>query len=247
MPRLSVIIITLNEEQNLRRCLDSVRFADEIVLNDTGSTDGTLAIAAEYKCRILQMPFPGFGVAKQKALEAANGEWVLSIDADEELDDELQRAVQAAIANPAHAGYQFVRKSQFLGRWIMHSGWYPDKILRLFRHDAARFTPESVHERAEVNGSVGVLSGHMLHYTYTSVSQYIRKMDQYSTLAAEILHRDGRKFQTSYLLIKPLVYFVKMYLLKSGWRDGMAGLILGLFSSFHEMVKYAKLWELERR
>ncbi len=247
MPRLSVIIITLNEEQNLRRCLDSVRFADEIVLNDTGSTDRTLEIAAEYHCRILQMPFPGFGIAKQKALEAANGEWVLSIDADEELDEELQRAVQAAIADPTHAGYQFVRKSQFLGRWIMHSGWYPDKILRLFHRNAARFTPESVHERAEVDGSVGVLSGHMLHYTYTSVSQYIRKMDQYSTLAAEILHRDGRKFLTSYLLIKPPAYFVKMYLLKSGWRDGMAGLILALFSSFHEMVKYAKLWELERR
>lgn len=247
MPRLSVIIITLNEERNLRRCLESVRFADEIVLNDTGSTDCTLEIAREFNCRILEMPFPGFGVAKQKALEAANGDWVLSIDADEELDEELQRAVQTAIAGGEHAGYELVRKSQFLGRWILHSGWYPDRILRLFRREQARFTDARVHEHAVVDGSVGQLTGHMLHYTYGDISQYLKKMDQYSSLSALTLHQDGRRFATSQLLVKPPAYFVKMYLLKRGWRDGLPGLILALLSSFHELVKFAKLWEVERR
>jgi len=247
VPRLSVIIITLNEERNLRRCLESVRFADEIVLNDTGSTDRTLDIAREFNCRILEMPFPGFGVAKQKALEAATGDWVLSIDADEEMDEELQRAVKAAVAGGEHAGYEIVRKSQFLGRWIMHSGWYPDKILRLFRREQARFTDARVHERAVVDGNIGQLTGHMLHYTYGDISQYLKKMDQYSTLSALTLHKDGRRFAASQLLVKPPAFFVKMYLLKSGWRDGLPGLILALLSSFHELVKFAKLWELERR
>lgn len=247
MPRLSVILITLNEERNLRRCLESVSFADEIVLNDTGSTDRTLEIAREFNCRILEMPFPGFGIAKQKALEAATGDWVLSIDADEELDEELQRAVQAAVAGEEHAGYEIVRKSQFLGHWIMHSGWYPDKILRLFRRERARFTDARVHERVVVKGSIGVLAGHMLHYTYSDITQYLKKMDQYSTLSALTLHNDGRRFATSQLLVKPPAYFVKMYLLKSGWRDGLPGLILALLSSFHELVKFAKLWEVERR
>lgn len=247
MSSLSVIIITLNEERNLRRCLESVKFADEIIINDTGSTDGTLKIARGFECRIIQTEFAGFGKAKQTALEAATCEWVLSVDADEELDNTLQTAVKRVVEESAYGGYLITRKSRFLGNWIMHSGWYPDRIVRLFRRTKGRFTEEPIHEKVVVDGLIGNLDGHLLHYAYRDLSHYLEKLDNYATLKAETLRLKGTKFAVSKILFKPTAVFIKMYILKRGFLDGKAGLILALLSSFHEMVKHAKLWELERR
>jgi glycosyltransferase involved in cell wall biosynthesis len=259
MPRLSVIIITNNEEENLPRCLKSVSFADEIILNDSGSSDRTLEIAREHGCKIIENKFTGFGAAKQSALDQATGEWVLSIDADEEVDDALREAIKGAIrkankdtnnqanASSSHSAFQINRQSQFLGRWINHSGWYPDHITRLFRREQARFTDSVVHEKVIVDGTIGRLEGRLLHYTDPTLTHYFHKLNHYTSLSAQSLMKEGKRFRIHYLLIKPWAIFIKMYFLKQGFRDGIHGLILALLSSVHVMVKYAKLWELQRR
>ena len=247
MPTLSVILITNNEANNIRRALDSVKFADEIILNDSGSTDGTLEIAQTYGCRIIRNEFVGFGVAKQTALDAAQSDWVLSIDADEEIDQALASMIKQAMASTDYNGYNLNRKSQFLGRWIQHSGWYPDYLPRLFRRDRGRFTSDSVHERIEIDGALGKLEGHILHYTDPDIDHYLEKLNRYTTLSAEALHGQGRPFKILDILIKPPATFIKMYFFKSGFRDGIQGLLLALLSSFHVLCKYAKLWERQRR
>lgn len=246
MATLSVIMITNNEARNLPRALDSVSFADEVVINDSGSTDGTLEIARSRGCKIIQSEFAGFGIAKQAALDAATSDWVLSIDADEEVDEALANAIRVAIAGSAFDGYNVNRKSQFLGRWILHSGWYPDYLPRLFRRDKGHFTFDRVHERIEVDGSLGKLEGSLLHYTDPDIEHYLNKLNRYTTLSAEILQGQGKCFRVSNIVVKPPATFVKMYFLKAGFRDGIQGLLLALLSSFHVLCKYAKLWERQR-
>lgn len=247
MAKLSVIIITHNEEKNLRRCLESVKFADEIIINDSGSCDKTLDIAREFGCLTITTTFAGFGTAKQLALDRATGGWVLSIDADEEVDEQLRGAIIEAIESGGYDGWKLNRKSQFLGRWITHSGWYPDYILRLFKRDKARFTPSQVHEKVEIDGQVGTLSGQLLHYTDPDVSHYLMKLDRYTALSAKMLHESGKPFHWYYLIVKPVAIWVKMYILKRGFLDGLPGFILASLSSFHVYCKYAKLWELRKQ
>lgn len=247
MPTLSVILITCNEAHNLRRALESVKFADEIIVNDSGSTDGTLDIAREYRCKIIQSEFSGFGAAKQIALKQATGDWVLSIDADEEIEPSLQKAIRATVGTADFDGYYLNRKSQFLGRWITHSGWYPDPIIRLFRRNKAMFTPDKVHERAQVEGMVGRLEGDILHYTDPNIAHYLDKLNRYTSLSAGILSDSERAFHPLQLVVKPPAAFIKMYILKRGFLDGIPGLLLALLSSFHVLCKYAKLWELKQK
>lgn len=247
MAKLSVIIITHNEEKNLRRCLESVKYADEIIINDSGSSDKTLDIALEFGCRTISTTFTGFGAAKQLALDQATGDWVLSIDADEEIDEQLREAIIGAIRNEGIDGWRLNRKSQFLGRWITHSGWYPDYILRLFKREKARFTTSQVHERVEIDGQVGTLPGHILHYTDPNVSHYLMKLDRYTALSAKMLFESGKSFHWYYLIVKPFAIWVKMYILKRGFLDGLPGFTLASLSSFHVFCKYAKLWELRKQ
>lgn len=246
MPLLSVIIITKNEEQNLRRALESAKFADEIIINDSGSADATLDIAREFNCKIIKTEFRGFGAAKQATLEQATGEWVLSIDADEEIDATMRESLKKAVSQSNGDGYFVSRKSQFLGRWMLHSGWYPDYILRLFRRSSGRFTDDWVHEKVEVNGSIGRLEGHLLHYTNPNLSQYLSKLNRYTSLSARQLSKRGARFHVYFLLAKPTATFFSIYILKRGFLDGVQGLILALLSAFHTLCKYVKLWELEK-
>ncbi len=247
MATISVIVITNNEEHNLPRLLASVKFADEIIINDSGSHDRTLEIARQHNCKIIQSEFVGFGAAKQSALNQAKSDWVLSLDADEEIDATLADSIKKAIASPRFDSYEINRKSQFLGRWMLHSGWYPDYLPRLFRRDRGRFTSDTVHERIEINGALGKLEGHILHYTDPDIEHYLEKLNRYTTLSADSLEQQGRQFRTLDVLVKPPANFVKMYFLKGGFRDGIQGLILALLSSFHVLCKYAKLWERQRR
>jgi glycosyltransferase involved in cell wall biosynthesis len=247
MATIAVIIITRDEEQNLPRLLASVGFADEIIINDSGSRDRTLVIARQHNCKIIQSEFAGFGAAKQAALNQAESDWVLSLDADEEIDATLADSIKKAIASPSVDGYEINRKSQFLGRWIMHSGWYPDYLPRLFRRDRGHFTNDTVHERIEISGALSRLGGHILHYTDPDIEHYLEKLNRYTTLSADSLRQQGRRFKTLDILVKPPATFIKMYLLKSGFHDGIQGLILALLSSFHVLCKYAKLWERQRQ
>lgn len=244
---ISVAIITLDEEQNIRACLESVKWAEEIVVCDSGSQDRTLEIAEGYGARIFQDEWRGFAGHKNLAVERCRRPWVLSLDADERVTDALRQEIEGVLADPtARDGYLVPRRSYFLGRWIRRCGWYPDESVRLFRRDRGRFAERSVHEAVVVEGRLGRLRAPLEHYTYDSISAFLCRMDRYSTLAAEDLHRTGRSAHLPDLLARPLWTFFRMFVLRGGWQEGWRGLVLsGLYASY-AFSKYAKLWEMER-
>lgn len=247
MATIGVVMITLNEERNVGRALASVKFADEIVVCDSQSTDRTTEIAREHGCLIITKAFTGFGAAKQAALERLKTDWVLVLDADEEVDEEAAAAIRSAADSGEFEGYQIKRRSMFLGRWMKHSGWYPDWIVRFFRREQGRFDDSLVHEAVAVEGKVGNLEGHLLHYTDPDIDHYLTKVNRYTKLSAEELAAAGRRFNLLKLLFSPTAVFLKRYFLKLGFLDGIQGLLLALFSSYHVFCKYARLWELRRR
>lgn len=248
MAKLSVIIITQNEEANIGRCLRSVAWADEAIIADSNSTDRTVEIARQAGARVFTIDWIGFGPAKQAALERATGEWVLSIDADEEVSAELAAEIKATIKQPqTSVGYLIPRKANFLGRWIYHCGWYPDPVLRLFRRDKGRLDQAVVHERVLVDGPVGRMSGEILHYSYPDLETYFQKSNKYTTVGAEELAKSGIQASASDIVFRPLVAFIKHYISKRGFLDGLEGFLISVFSSVAVMVKYAKLRHLNRK
>ena len=247
MSGLSVIVITRNEEMNLPRCLLSVEFADEIVVVDSGSSDRTVEIAREHGARVFSKAWEGYGKSKQHGLDRARGDWILSIDADEVVQPELAMEIRTAIAGRSqYAGYFIPRKTEFLGRWIMHSGWYPDPVLRLFRRDSGRFSEDAVHESVVLQGSAGRLDHDLLHYSYPSLENYFDKFNRYTSIAAREAYERGRRAGVYDLVVRPAAKFIKQYVIKRGFLDGIEGLILAVLSSCYVMVKYAKLWHLAR-
>jgi len=246
--KLSVVIIARNEETNLPRCLDSVKWADEIIVVDSGSVDKTIQIAQEHGARIVKVEWSGFGPTKQAGVDAAAGEWILSIDADEVVPNALANEIKAVLKRDGEAvGYFVPRITQFLGRWIRHGGWYPDYVLRLFRRDRGGFDSALVHETVQVTGPTARLKHDLEHYSYPDLDSYFDKLNRYTTLAAQDLHRQGRTAGLSRILINPVAKFLKQYCLRGGWLDGLEGLILALLSAGYVMTKYAKLRDLSRR
>jgi len=242
---LSVTIITLNEERNLRPCLESVRFADEIILVDSGSRDRTLSIAEEFKVRIFQEPWQGFAGQKNSAQEKALGNWILNIDADERVTEDLRLEIPKVIqSDPLEKGFRVPRKNFFCGQWIRHGGWYPNYQLRLYRKEGGKFTSREVHEQVEVVGPVGILSAPLEHFTYHSISDYLKRMDGYSALSASQYFKEGRKVSWPEILFRCFFTFNKMWFLQRGFLDGANGLVLAGLYSFYTFTKYAKLKEL---
>jgi glycosyltransferase involved in cell wall biosynthesis len=244
---LSVSIICFNEEINLRRCLESVCWADEIVVVDSFSQDRTLDIAKEYTGRVFERPWTGYRDQKNYALAQCNGEWILSLDADEEVPEALREEIREAIRQPnGEEGYRIPRRSYYFGRWINHSGFYPDRQLRLFKRGFGVWVGGRVHERVEVQGRVGHLTNDLFHYPYEgSISGMLRKVDAFSTLNAEDLYDRGKKYHLAQLVFRPVTKFVEVYFLKLGFLDGLPGLIIAGMSSFTMFVRYSKLRELE--
>ncbi len=239
---LSVIVITRNEEANLRRCLESVAFADQIVVVDSGSTDGTVTIAKSFNAEVHQIVWTGFGNAKQYALSKATCEWVFSIDADEEVSGELAEEIKRVVAQSDSAiGYEMARLTNFLGKWIYHCGWYPDRVLRLFRRSSGSFTPDIIHERVVVDGRLGRCTGNLLHYSYPSLDVYFEKFNRYTSEGAELEALRGRKTGLFDLTIRPGVAFIKHYISKAGFLDGVEGLMISVLSAVAVFVKYSKL------
>lgn len=258
MPLLSVAIITLNEEQNLARTLASVAWADEIVVVDSGSTDHTLEIARSYNAQVIERAWPGFAAQKNFAIAQCTGDWILTLDADEELSPELQQQMRLVLAsNPPTDAFYLKRRNLFLGRWIRRGSFYPDAKLRLFRRRAASFdtTPmfeeRPVHEVIAFNGAAGTLDYDLIHHAYPTLSTYIEHMDRYSSLGAEILVQKGRvsrsplAFFTRIFLV-PQLGFVWNYIFRGGFLDGREGLLLHLYHATYSSWKYAKAWELAR-
>lgn len=229
-PRLSAILITRDEAADLPDCLASLAFCDEIVVVDSGSTDTTVAIAEGAGARVTVTPdWPGFGPQKQRALDRATGDWVLSIDADERIPADLAAEIRAAIARGgAEAGFRINRRSTFLGRFLLHGGWYPDRILRLARREAARFTPDRVHERLVVDGPVGDLSADMVHHSYRSIDEVLDKGRRYALASAAERRARGKRGGLATALLRATWAFLRHYLLKQGFRDGAHGFVAAL-------------------
>lgn len=266
-PLLSVIVITKNEVANLGRCLRSAAFADEWVVVDSGSTDGTQALARSLGARLVEPPdWPGFGAQKQRALDAARGTWVLSLDADEWLDETLAAAVQQAVrqaiqqavqdpeqsANPTPSpdAFEVTRLSAFCGQWMRASGWYPDRGVRLFRRGAARFSSDLVHEHLELTGratsTIPRLPGLLLHNSIPTLENAIDKMNRYSSGRARDLQAKGRRGSLASALGHGLWAFLRTYLLKRGFLDGQLGLVLALHNAETTYYRYLKLWLLQQ-
>lgn len=248
MKKLSVVVITRNEEANLSRCLKSVAWADELVVVDSGSTDRTIEIAEGFGARVIKIEWRGFGLSKQTGLDQAEGEWVLSIDADEEVPAGLADEIKTVIGEEREAvGYLMPRRTRFLGRWILHGGWYPDHILRLFKRARGRFTDASVHEGVVVDGPVARLTQDLLHYSYPTLEAYLSKFNLYTTLAATDALKRGRNAGVVRIVLSPVAKFIKQYILKAGFLDGTEGLVLAFLSAGYVLTKYAKLRELKRK
>jgi glycosyltransferase involved in cell wall biosynthesis len=245
MPRLSVIVIALNQEAHIGPCLESVSFADEIVLVDSGSQDRTLELARPFTERIFTTVWQGFGRTKNFALDQARGEWVLSLDTDERVPPALREEIVGVLqANGPQAGYRIPRKNYFGGRWIRYLGWYPDYTLRLFRRDRGRFLDREVHEEVRVAGPVGTLKTPLEHYTYEGVSDYLARMDRYARLAARELAKAGRRPLPGELLWRPCLTFLKLFFFRRGFLEGQTGYTLSVLGSQYNFLKYYYLREI---
>ncbi|MDR3626228.1 MAG: glycosyltransferase family 2 protein [Ignavibacteriaceae bacterium] len=249
MIKLSSIIIARDEETNIRRCIESqLGCIDEIVvLVDSRTIDKTFEIATSFKkVKCEQIKWMGYSGTKQYAAALTSNDWIFWIDADEVittgLSDELNDFKNS---NPAFEAYSVPRIANFLGKWIKHSGWYPGRITRLFNKNIVNFSAKDVHEGLITTGSVGRFNNDLQHYTDPNIKHYFEKFNYYTTLAAEELYKKGKNFNITDIIIRPLSIFIKMYILKMGFLDGIQGFILALFSSAYVFVKYCKLWELK--
>ena len=275
---LSVVIITFNEEANIGRTLESVKplLADgkgEVIVVDSGSTDRTVEIAKSYGAKVFVEEWKGYAAQKNSAIDKATGDWILSLDADEEANSELVRELTGGGDDkPGHSPYEWCltlgqggtdgreitkgtpvgflihRKNYFLGRWIKHGGFWPDSKLRLFRRDAGRFENRAVHEDIVVEGnSSRIVSGALIHHSYPTLSDYIEHMNRYSSLGAEMVVAKGNVgFSVSNIVVRPLFTFIYNYFFRLGFLDGREGLLLHLYHAVYVSWKYAKAWELSR-
>ncbi|HEU5231529.1 MAG TPA: glycosyltransferase family 2 protein [Terriglobales bacterium] len=253
---VSVVIITKNEEANIARTLESVGWAEERIVVDSGSTDRTIEIARQHGARVFEEEWKGYATQKNSAIAKGSCDWVLSLDADEEVSPELstniRRVITVSGAPSTLNGYFIARRNFFLRRWIRHGGFYPDKKLRLFRRGTGEFVERAVHETMRVNGPTATLSGDLIHHAYPTLAGYIETMNRYSTLAAEVLIRE-RRVRSSLIWfvmnvrVRPVLNFVWNYFFRGGFLDGREGFLLHWYHNVYVSWKYAKAWEIFRQ
>jgi glycosyltransferase involved in cell wall biosynthesis len=248
--KISSVIIAKNEEKNISRCIQSqLDCIDEIiVLIDNSTNDKTEEKVRSFPVKYELVEWKGFSETKRYAVSLTSNDWILWIDADEALTPELSDEItEFKKTSPQYDAYSFPRKADFLGRWIMHSGWYPGRVARLFNKNKVTFSDSNVHEYLIINGRTGDFDSDIEHYTDPSISHYFEKFNNYTTLAAEGLVEKGKRFSISDIIVRPAAVFVKMYFIKRGFLDGIQGFILAMFSSAYVFTKYCKLWELKIR
>jgi glycosyltransferase involved in cell wall biosynthesis len=252
-PKISVCIITLNEEDHIREACESVSWADEIVVVDSGSADHTREIAAECGARVFENPWPGFAAQKQFAAEQATHEWIFSLDADERVSEELRASITNLFLQSdgdLADGFFIARRAFYMGRWIRGGGWYPDRQLRLYRKSKGRWEGAHIHEtvRMDPDASIENLTGDLLHYTVRNAAEHHRMIgERYAPLGARKMLEQGRR--TSPLKIATIgpATFIRNFILKGGFRDGLAGLSIATFAAHHAFLKHLQLWELQNR
>jgi glycosyltransferase involved in cell wall biosynthesis len=239
--KISAAIITFNEERNISRVLESLRCCDEIVVVDSGSTDRTVELATKLGARVLESAWRGYAGQKNYASERCQYDWILSLDADEALSEALEGEIWQIKKNgPRFDAYTMPRMAQYLGRWILHSGWYPDRKVRLFDRRRAKWVGDFVHESVQVDGRVGNLKSSILHFTCSSLSEHLKTMDRYTTLAAEQLVDQNKAIGWRHLALDPPWTFFQTYVLKRGFLDGAEGLAIAYMAALYNFLKYAK-------
>ncbi|MEO8132874.1 MAG: glycosyltransferase family 2 protein [Betaproteobacteria bacterium] len=243
---ISLVLITRDAGAQLHACLNSARFADEILIVDSGSVDDTVQIAASFGARVVDQSWLGYGPQKQFAVARAVHDWVLCLDADERVTPVLRASIEAALIDPAFVAYRMARCNRFLGRWLRHGEGYPDWSVRLFDRRHARWSDDAVHERVLIDGPAGTVTGDLRHESAESLDEYLAKQNRYTTLQAGSLHAQGRRASVLQMLLSPAMRFVKFYFIRLGFLDGVAGLIHIAIGAGNSFVKYAKLLALER-
>jgi glycosyltransferase involved in cell wall biosynthesis len=247
VPKVSATIITLNEAEHIAPAIDSVSWADEIVVVDCGSSDGTLDIARARGARVSARAWTGYVDQKNHAASIASHDWIFSLDADERVTPELAAEITSRLATePPRGAYRVPRVTFYLGRWIRTTDFYPDYQARLYDRRAARWRGGLVHESVQADGEVGYLRGELQHYSFRDLSDHVARVNHYSTLAAQQLHADGRRATALHLLAHPPAAFLRNYLLRRGVLDGSAGLLISIVNAYSVFLKFAKLWELDR-
>ena len=242
---VTVTVITLNESANLAAALESVSWADEIVVVDSESTDDTVAIARKFTDKVIVRPWPGYIAQKNFAAEQARHDWIVSLDADERISPPLGQEIRELLQRgPQAAGYRMPRVTFHLGRWIRSTDWYPDYQLRLYDRRRGRWAGRYVHESVKVEGPTADLRGEILHYAYRDLGHHLQTMDRYTTLAARQMYEDGRRAGWLDLALHPPAAFLRNYVLRAGFRDGVPGLIVSAMNARYVGLKFAKLWEL---
>ncbi|HEY4084360.1 MAG TPA: glycosyltransferase family 2 protein [Bryobacteraceae bacterium] len=247
--KISGTIVTLNEERNIARAIASLKLCvDEIVVVDSGSTDRTREIAAELGARVVREDWRGYAEQKNFAAGCAAHDWILSIDADEELTPELAAEIQAlrGADDQSEAGWTMPRRARYLGRWIQHSGWYPDRKIRLYHRGRGAWKGDHVHESVEVSGLISELRSDLLHFTCDSLNQHLLTIDRYTSLAAQAIAESGKPAPFRRLVIDPPWTFVRSYFLQRGFLDGMHGFVIAAMAGFYTFLKYAKAREMAR-
>lgn len=246
MPKLSVTVIAKNEAADIGAALESVAWADEIVVVDSESSDETVAIARRYTDRVATRRWPGYVAQKNYAASLATSDWILSLDADERVTPELADEIRSTLANaPAHAAFRVPRVTWHLGRWIRTTDWYPDHQIRLYDRRRAEWTGRYVHEGVSVRGSVGELRSELQHFAYRDVADHLETIDRYAADAARQMHEDGRRAGVLQLAGHAPLAFLRNYIARGGFRDGAAGLIISALNSYYVFLKFVKLWELQ--
>ena len=244
---VSAVIITHNAAGQLAECLKSLSFVSEIIILDSGSNDETEKIAKSYQSRFIHQDWLGYGPQKQKAVEFAKYDWVLCLDADERISEELATSIQAELNNPLYQAYQFPRCNRFMGRWLKHGEGYPDISLRLFDRRVASWSSDKVHEAVQTEVPVGTLRGDLLHDSADSLDDYLAKQNLYTSLQAESMHQAGKQAGLGRLIFNPLFRFFKFYLFRLGFLDGIPGLIHILIGCQNTFIKYAKLIDMQNK
>lgn len=244
---VSVVIISLNAASQIEACLKSVAFADEVVVVDSGSRDDTREVALKYGARVLHQDWLGFGRQKQFAVEQASHDWVLCLDVDERVSDQLRESLEEVLQVPRFRAYRMPRCNRFMGRWLRHGEGYPDWSVRLFDRRVANWSEDEVHEKVLTASAVGSLRGDLLHESQESLAAYLEKQNRYTSLQAEELYRRGKWVSTGRLVVSPLTRFLKFYFARLGFLDGLPGLVHISIGCFNSFMKYAKLYELNKK
>lgn len=248
-PPLSACIITFNEEKNIRDCLESVKWVEEIVVVDSISQDATVSLCRLFTDKVYEKEWQGYVQQKNDALKYASNAWVLCLDADERVSPELREEIEHHLSREGNRldGYYFRRHSYYLGRWINHGGWYPDYKLRLFKKSKGSWGGQDPHDKVILKGATACLKGELLHFVYRNLSHQLQTVDSFSTITATGLDKAGERFNPLPLIYRPALKFIETYLIKRGFMDGLPGLIIAVTSSFYVFLRYAKLWELQRQ